>query len=239
VTSGDVDTALEELRVNYPTVLTKDDGMMTFKLRCQKFVELVVATGVASKKSKLEEAEKTALTVTPEREPPVMSDGYDADVTSAMEVDEEPTTTNGYATSRELDPGKRKRKISVRDTLSPAALEYQAALASALSYGRALQSDYRKDTRPEVQSLLKQAFNLVAFEDPLEETPELREVVGQEPRARLANELNLGILESQGRPSQPTLERIYRQVNATILQLGILGVGAAAFADVRKEFIDC
>lgn len=44
--------------------------------------------------------------------------------------------------------------------------------------------------------------------------------------------------ESQGRPAHPTLERLYRQTAACIVQLGLLGVGAAAFADMPKEFLD-
>ena len=42
--------------------------------------------------------------------------------------------------------------------------------------------------------------------------------------------------ESQGRPSRPALERVYRQASATVKQLALWGVGEAAFADVRKEF---
>ena len=44
--------------------------------------------------------------------------------------------------------------------------------------------------------------------------------------------------ESQGRPAHPALETLFRQAGACVTQLGLLGVGAAAFADVRKEFIE-
>ena len=44
--------------------------------------------------------------------------------------------------------------------------------------------------------------------------------------------------ESQGRPAHPALETLFRQAGACVTQLGLLGVGAAAFADVRREFIE-
>lgn len=44
-------------------------------------------------------------------------------------------------------------------------------------------------------------------------------------------------VESQGRPAHPALETLFRQAGACVTQLGLLGVGAAAFADVRKEFV--
>lgn len=44
--------------------------------------------------------------------------------------------------------------------------------------------------------------------------------------------------ESQGRPTRPVLESLYRQTAVCVQQLGLLGVGAAAFADMSKEFLD-
>ena len=44
--------------------------------------------------------------------------------------------------------------------------------------------------------------------------------------------------ESQGKPAHPALETLYRQTAACVIQLGLLGVGAAAFADMQKEFLD-
>jgi len=79
---------------------------------------------------------------------------------------------------------------------------------------------------------------VVAYEDPLEAGGEAAEVAGHEARILLATELNQDILQSQGRPAHPTLERLYRQTAACIVQLGLLGVGAAAFADMPKEFLD-
>ena len=45
-------------------------------------------------------------------------------------------------------------------------------------------------------------------------------------------------IESQGRPAHPALVTVFRQAGACVTQLGLLGLGAAAFADVRKEFAE-
>ena len=45
-------------------------------------------------------------------------------------------------------------------------------------------------------------------------------------------------VESQGKPPQPTLETLYRHTAASVVQLGLLGVGGAAFADMPKEFLN-
>ena len=44
--------------------------------------------------------------------------------------------------------------------------------------------------------------------------------------------------ESQGSPAHPPLEMLFRQVSACVQELGLLGVGEAAFADVPGEFLD-
>lgn len=45
------------------------------------------------------------------------------------------------------------------------------------------------------------------------------------------------LVESQGRPSRPALERLYRQTNVVLTQLALMGVGDAAFADMYAEFL--
>ncbi len=46
-----------------------------------------------------------------------------------------------------------------------------------------------------------------------------------------------GILASQGRHAHPILGRLFAQASATVVQLGISGVGAAAYADAEKEVL--
>ncbi|KAF8338141.1 uncharacterized protein EI90DRAFT_3151929 [Cantharellus anzutake] len=56
VLSGDVDFAMEETRKRYPTALEVDGGWMLFRLRCRKFVELLLEASAALKIAKKMEA---------------------------------------------------------------------------------------------------------------------------------------------------------------------------------------
>lgn len=44
--------------------------------------------------------------------------------------------------------------------------------------------------------------------------------------------------EALGKPTQPALEGIYRQTSACLVQLGLMGVGSAVFADPTKELFE-
>jgi hypothetical protein len=45
-------------------------------------------------------------------------------------------------------------------------------------------------------------------------------------------------VESQGRHARPALERAYSQAQACVAQLGLMGIGAAAYADIRRELLE-
>ncbi|KAH9060799.1 SPRY-domain-containing protein [Lactarius vividus] len=116
----------------------------------------------------------------------------------------------------------------------------QAALKSALEYGRGLRTEYRADAaeRPEVQALLERTWSVIAYHFPADAGGDVGRWAGQDARDALAGEVNQAILESQGFPRRPALERLYRQTGASLVQLGFLGVGAAVFADMQRELLD-
>ena len=175
---------------------------MLFKLRCRKFVELILDTADALKRTQGERAD-----------------------------------------------GLPKRASST--AIAEAA---QISLTSALAYGQQLELDYKDDTRPEIAAYLKRTFSVVAYEDPLNVAGEVGRIAGQESRNALAMKMNEAILgmseelcplfpltigntvEVLGKPTQPALEYIYRQTSACLVQLGLMGVGSAVFADPAKEF---
>lgn len=49
--AGDVDGALRDTAATFPTVLEREQGLMLFKLRCRKFVELILDTADALKRT--------------------------------------------------------------------------------------------------------------------------------------------------------------------------------------------
>jgi len=245
VIKGDIDNALEDTKLNYPVVLEKEQGLMLFKLRCRKFVELLLEAAEALKRFKREEEDMEDIA----RELSFGRRGrnvhpieVDEDVSAdGMDVDDDAFRpsyhTNGYAKPFEVGTigtnVGRKRRPSVASTNTA-----QSALNEALNYGQQLEADYKSDFRPEVRTYLKRTFSVVAYEDPLAVAGEVSEVAGQEARDLLATELNQAILESQGNPTRPALEILFRQTSACLGQLGLMGVGAAVFADAQDEFFD-
>jgi len=243
VAAGNIDTAVEKTVRQFPKVLAEDEGLMLVKLKCRKFVELVLQASEAMKRMKEEQREREDSR---EREDDVLG-------VSAMDIDDSDALpmpapgTNGFSSqglsgmsATNGSGGSGYSAITPRGPppISRASSEYQSALTSALSYGQKLRSDYKLDSRPEVQTLFKRAFGIVAYDDPASAGPEIVEIVGPEAKAALANELNIAILKSQGMPSHPALEQLYRQAAACVEQLGLFGVGTAAFADMSKEFLD-
>ncbi|VDC02010.1 unnamed protein product [Peniophora sp. CBMAI 1063] len=126
----------------------------------------------------------------------------------------------------------------VADGAPDETAEAEAALKAAIVYGQGLRAEYKGDPRPEVQAALDKAFGVVAYRFPSEARGEVGRWAGQAGRDELAEEVNAAILESLGSPRQPGLERAFRQTLATTTQLGLLGCGAAVFADVRRELLD-
>ncbi|KAI0063120.1 SPRY-domain-containing protein [Artomyces pyxidatus] len=120
----------------------------------------------------------------------------------------------------------------------PAKSAAEAALRAAIAYGKALRADYKRDPRAEVQAHLEKTFSVVAYHFPMDVGGEVGRWAGQDARDVLAAEVNQAILESQGFPARPALERVYRQTAASLVQLGFLGVGAAVFADIKRELLD-
>ncbi|CAL1697238.1 unnamed protein product [Somion occarium] len=257
VLKGNIDAALDQTCAHYPSVLEREQGLMLFKLRCRKFVELILDASEALKKVKSGDAashergrDTTVATKVDQEGGEMMDDGGAMDVddpspeaqthtsnSPSLDVSSSTTSTTGKKETTSRSPSSSSTASSPSHSSSGSALA-KAALHNALKYGQTLESDYKPDTRPEIRSHLKRTFGVVAYPDPLAVGGEVAEMAGQEARVRLANELNQAILESQGKPAHPALEMLYRQAAACVAELGTQGVGAAAFADMSREFLD-
>ncbi|KAK7064734.1 Ran-binding protein, partial [Favolaschia claudopus] len=214
VVAGDIDAALAQTKKHYPTVLSADEGLMLFKLRCRKFVELLLQATELHKKMQREEAEDDEM---------------------GMDVDDDAIPLGSPVSPPRFAAGVSH--ASVPSGRSSTKAQVEQALNQAIIYGQSLLNDYTSDKRPEVQTMFNRTVGIVAWHDPIEHGGVAAEVAGPEARVDLANELNQAILRSQGRPPNPALEVIYRHTAACVYQLGISGTGAAAFADMQKEFI--
>ncbi|KAG0699738.1 hypothetical protein DFH29DRAFT_808594 [Suillus ampliporus] len=237
ILAGDIDAALSDTQTHFPRALDANAGLVLFKLRCRKFVELVLEAAELKKRMC---AEETEMNVGTDGEDKGTSDGMGMDVDDEAEVSSA-GATNGYGGGSNAIPIKGRRKASFasysHSSLSGAtAAKYGTALERAVAYGQELQSEYKD--RPEMRAIFKRTSVIVAFDDPLAAGGDAAEVAGQAARVSLATEVNQAILLSQGRPAHPALERIYRQSAACLTQLALIGNGAAALVDMPKELLD-
>ncbi|KAF8060964.1 hypothetical protein FPV67DRAFT_1423268 [Lyophyllum atratum] len=247
VIAGDIDMAIVETRAHYSTVLEAEEGLMLFKLRCRKFVELILEAAELKKKMKLGTgASGVGMGATHDDGIIEEMDGLYAD---GMDVDDDvvvssphSATTNGFSPAViPVCGGRRRSSASPPDgvgLLGSTLAQYESSLHQAIAYGQTLSNEYKDDARPEVKQIFKRTFAIVAWEDPLTAGGVVTEVVCNDARIALANEVNQAILKSQGRPPNPMLETIYRQTSVCVAQLGLMGVGGATFADMQKELLD-
>ncbi|EJD04459.1 SPRY-domain-containing protein [Fomitiporia mediterranea MF3/22] len=242
VFTGDIDLALQLIQEVCPSVLETDEGFLHLKLKCRKFVELILRASDALQAIKNAEAETT----------PILAESAGSMGEADMDVDEEndQSQTNGFSdgsapVTKPVPLSPRMKRTSSRSVPPPVVAAYQSALSEALSYGKALHAEMpRADSmsgvgaRPEAHALLKTTFSLVTYDDPRVAGGEVQALTSREARAKLAGDVNQAILESQGRPSRPALERMYRQTSVVLDDLARTGVGDAAFADMYSEFLD-
>ncbi|KAG6886724.1 hypothetical protein C0992_002670 [Termitomyces sp. T32_za158] len=248
VITGDIDTAIVDTNTYHPTVLQAEEGLMLFKLRCRKFVELIMEAAELKKKMKSADPKPVAGATSTSHDEGVIED-MDSVYTDGMDVDDEdivesplPTTANGFSSSTvSAHPSRRHNSGTAPDVvgmLGSTLSQYESALHQAIAYGQTLSNEYKDDPRAEVRQIFKRTFAIVAWEDPVTVGGVVAEVIGRSAKVALANELNQAILKSQGRPTTPLLETLYRRTAVVVTELGLMGVGGAAFADMHMEFLE-
>jgi hypothetical protein len=173
VLSGDAAGALANLELHFPQALATDQCLLRLKLRCADFV----ATSL-----KLAEM---YTDVQKERDTTIASEDGNGlfNGAGAMDVDDDSPSPGPDAESM--------GKTSV-DHITRA--EYDRAVADAIAYGRKLQAEHKKDTRPEVRMLLGRTFGVLAFNDPRAALGESGTTITPDARAVLAGEVNTAIL---------------------------------------------
>jgi hypothetical protein len=180
VQAGDIDIALEETRLHYPSVLEVEDGLMKFRLRCRKLVELILESAELLKKIQGEKAVSNGHST-------VDRSAADGVFDMEMEVDGVPVPVSGTLATN--------GHTNIADGGGDTDMEiYHQAFGKALAYGQDLQRDYKDDKRELVANLFKQSASLMAFADPVRADQDTAALVSHESRIELANELNKAIL---------------------------------------------
>lgn len=234
---GRIDYAMRQIEDHYPGVIlpsskenleamlngrssTDDEEKkrkradLLFKLRCRKFVELVLASSA--------EAEEEEADVEMDAEP----EDEDEQVASQL------ISSAGAAAESATSAHKGKGKANTIEDVGPSNVTFDQVLA----YGAQLNSLYpptSPNTSAQVLSHLKLLFSLVAYANPADLNSHgnkaIYELTRQEERDKLAEQVNKAMLESKGQPGMPHLELIYKQAHAVRNVLGdVFGDGRAA-----------
>ncbi|KAL8932571.1 MAG: hypothetical protein Q9211_006236 [Gyalolechia sp. 1 TL-2023] len=223
ITDGDVDKALKRTNAFYPQVL-QDHSPVYFRLRCQKFVEMIRQTA-------------ELVEVSPAK--PVKSlNGHDEG--SAMEIDDQRPESGDWD--------------QMETEEADASVKYQELLEDTLRYGQVLKQEFQDDpsteaTFKEIFSLLMyedprqspQAYLL----DRASRVPVAEElnsaILGMSfcfwtrLRPHIAIGADHGTV-SLGKSSSAAIELLYQQTEVLVDYLGESG-GAGALINVRDDFL--
>ena len=210
ILEGDIDKALKLTQAFYPSVL-RDNENIYFKLRCRKFIEMYrTYTGLSNTGS------------FPRRPTP---NGFSKKGKEALQ--QEMDVDSHFA-------GGADSWDSMDTEGTDLHAKHSTLMQETIKYGQELKSEFSGDPRREVKKALEDTFALIAYEDATQsKLASLLEVSG---RAPVAEELNSAILVSLGKSSAAALERVYKQSEALIGELGGNG-GAGAFINIRQDVL--
>ncbi|CZT06326.1 related to human RANBPM NP_005484.1 [Rhynchosporium graminicola] len=206
VLEGEIDTALKYTQTFYPNVL-RDNEHVSFRLKCRKFIEMIRQAAEMLNSNHSKGVKK--------------SNGHNGDwyedVAHNMDLDDHQSQANNWdRMDTEEYPQNRT--------------EYQQLLEETLSYGKALQAEYKDDPRREINKALEDAFALMAYTDPLI-VKEVSHQLDPSGRAAVAEELSSAILLSLGKSSTAALERLIQQSTVLLEELGEAG-GPGSFVSI-------
>lgn len=179
VLGGEIDSAIDAVQKYYPKVLETEDHMIFFKLRCRKFIELILETSEIKKKIR------------------VLRERTWIDDEMNMDIDDDASRPLPYRPSlNESSSIVASSSYSAPDgnDIEDLRVHYETALNEAINYGQTLSKNYQSDPRPELQQLFKKTLGIVAWEDPLEAGGSIADTVGHNSRIALAHEVNQAIL---------------------------------------------
>ncbi|KAL9041636.1 MAG: hypothetical protein Q9180_001153 [Flavoplaca navasiana] len=207
IMDGDIDKAIKRTHAYYPQVL-RDQSHVYFRLRCQKFVEMIRQTAEL-----LELPPAKATKPSNGHAPGHMDDGQ-----TEMEVDDPKNEAEDWD------------KMEMEE--SDLSVKYTELLEETIQYGQELKQEFQNDSSTE--AAFKEIFSLFMYEDP-RKSPQAH-LLDRASRVPVAEELNSAILVSLGKSSSAALEILYQQTEALVDILTEEG-GAGALINVRNDFL--
>lgn len=221
IRTGDIEAAFNTLSKRYPIALTYENRIIEFKLRCRRFVELVLEAHRARRRHSRETDATTmdgsgavaieganGMDLDDDDEHSNVSWGIGAVNGSGTPTIRAPSKGKGKQTTRRRSSASRpppsasartpSRARGLASPMSPTASrreieESAAMMESVLNYGTSLQQDWQADPRVAVRDQLQKTIGLVAYEDP-ETDGRAKDLVSLQARLDLAEEVNAAIL---------------------------------------------
>ncbi|KAI1756380.1 ran-binding protein [Xylaria castorea] len=132
----------------------------------------------------------------------------------------------------EMDVDENGLSDTMEDDLMEAQTEPGALLKETITYGQALQAEFKNDTRREVINALNDIFALLAYPNPLQ-VKEIAPLLDRKGRVAVAEELNSAILSSLGKSSRSALENLYGQTSVLLDYLREDG-GSGALVSIQS-----
>ncbi|KAL8850574.1 MAG: hypothetical protein Q9221_004444 [Calogaya cf. arnoldii] len=207
IMDGDIDKAIKRTHAYYPRVL-RDQTPVYFRLRCQKFVEMIRQT------AELLELPPAKPAKSPNGHPPGHMDIGQAE----MEVDDPKDEVEDW------------ERMEMEE--SDISVKYTELLEETIQYGQELKQEFQNDSTTE--AAFKEIFSLFMYEDP-RKSPQAH-LLDRASRLPVAEELNSAILVSLGKSSSAAIELLYQQTEVLVDLLAEEG-GAGALVNVRKDFL--
>ncbi|KAL8950276.1 MAG: hypothetical protein Q9222_003680 [Ikaeria aurantiellina] len=207
IMDGDIDKALKRTHAFYPQVL-QGHSPVYFRLRCQKFVEMIRQTAellgdVPAKPAKAMDGNGFSSAANDQVDMDVDDPKPEAEDWDKMEMEE-----------------------------SDISVKYHELLEETLHYGQALKSEFQDD--PNADGAFKEIFSLFMYEDP-RKSPQAH-LLDRASRVPVAEELNSAILVSLGKSSSAALEILYQQTEVLVDSISEDG-GAGALINVPNDFL--
>ncbi|KAK5121297.1 hypothetical protein LTR85_005463 [Meristemomyces frigidus] len=241
ILDGDIDRALKYTSSYYPHVLEEERNKdIYFRLRCRKFIEMMrryteLATATSSPVAMTKSVDSLASNGHPDGAPLMaeVGDGEDGQDTQ-MELDDQ--------LHREASKGLEPPPTDDIDMDASQELPLKASfmkqgdlLGATLSYGQELQQEFGGDPRLQIKKQLTELFAIIAYPNPADSP--IGGLLDQSGRVQIAEEVNGAILVSLGKPSSAALEKLCAQTEALLDETAGKTGGAAAFINVRTDFL--
>ncbi|KAK4539730.1 hypothetical protein LTR36_010383 [Oleoguttula mirabilis] len=241
ILDGDIDRALKYTSSYYPHVLEEERNKdIYFKLRCRKFIEMMrryteLATATSSPVAMTKSVDSLRSNGHADGAPLAtdVGDGDDGADTQ-MELDDQ---LHREAPRGQEPPPTDDIDMDASQELPPKAsfMKQGDLLGATLSYGQELQHEFGSDPRQQIKKQLTELFAIIAYPNPADSP--IGGLLDQSGRVQIAEEVNGAILVSLGKPSSAALEKLCAQTEALLDETAGKTGGAAAFINVRTDFL--